>query len=72
MSRAITLLLEIGLVISVVAAIGYAVQIALGVLFGTSWYWAGALAAFAGPVAFALALRLTSDRGAPGGKAPNA
>jgi hypothetical protein len=72
MNRVITLLLQAGLLVSTAAAIAYAVRILLGTLFDTSWYWAGALAALAGPVAFALALRLISDRIDPDGKAPNA
>ena len=58
MSRAIVLLLQVGLMLSAVAGILFAVRIILQQTIGGSWYWGGAIAAFVGPVAFALALFL--------------
>ena len=58
MTRALTIMLQIGLAVTSVAAILFALRIILQQTIGGSWYWGGALAAFAGPVAFALALYL--------------
>ena len=56
MKRAIVLLLQIGLMLTAIAAIIFAVRIILQLTIGGSWYWGGAIAAFTGPVAFAIAL----------------
>ena len=45
MSRAITLTLQVGLLLSAVAGILFAVRIILQQAIGGSWYWAGAMAA---------------------------
>jgi hypothetical protein len=58
MSRAINLLLEAGLIVSALGALAYAIRIILGTVINISWYWGGAIGAFAGPVAFAAALNL--------------
>ena len=58
MSRVITLLLEIGILVTSIAAILFAAKIILEQTIGGSWYWGGALAAFSGPALFALALNL--------------
>ena len=62
MTRAISLVLQIGLVVSSIAAILFALRIILEQILGGSWYWGGAMAAFAGPVAFSLALYLFEHR----------
>ena len=66
MSRAITLLLQAGLFLTAIAGILFAVRIILQQTVGGSWYWGGAMAAFAGPVLFALALYLFERRDAAG------
>ena len=58
MSRVITILLEIGIVVTSIAAILFAAKIILEQTIGGSWYWGGALAAFSGPALFTLALSL--------------
>lgn len=58
MSRAITILLEVGIVVTSIAAIFFAAKIILEQTIGGSWYWGGAIAAFTGPALFALALNL--------------
>jgi hypothetical protein len=63
MSRAIVLLLQVGLMLSAIAGILFAVRIILQQTIGGSWYWGGAIAAFVGPVAFALALLLVERSG---------
>ena len=65
MNRALTFLLQVGLALTSVAAILFAVRIIVQQTLGGSWYWGGAMAAFAGPVAFAVALRL-HERGDSG------
>lgn len=66
MSRAIALVLQIGLLLTSVAGILFAVRIILQQTIGGSWYWGGAMAAFAGPAFFALALYLYERRGGAG------
>jgi hypothetical protein len=57
MKRLISLLLQAGLVLTAVAGILFAVRIILQQALGIGhWYWAGAVAAFVGPLAFAAAL----------------
>ena len=68
MSRAIVLLLQVGLMLSAVAGILFAVRIILQQTIGGSWYWGGAIAAFFGPVAFALALFLVERAEFPRGR----
>ena len=58
MSRVITIFLEIGILVTSIAAIIFAARIIVQQTIGGSWYWGGALAAFAGPALFALALSL--------------
>ena len=59
MTRAITLLLQVGLVLTAIAAILFAVRIILQQALGIgSWYWGGAIAVFLGPLAFTAALAL--------------
>ena len=70
MSRLISILLRVGLVVSAVAAIIGAVRMGLGFVLNLSWYWAGLMAAFAGPVSFALAIYLFERRDGVG--KPNA
>jgi hypothetical protein len=55
MESVIRLSLSIGLLLSALAGIAYAGVVLVGTLLPVSWYWGGALAAFAGPLAFALA-----------------
>ncbi len=62
MSRAITLILQIGLLLSAAAGILFAVRIIVQQTIGGSWFWGGAMAAFAGPAFFALALHLFERR----------
>ncbi|WP_205480733.1 hypothetical protein [Sphingomonas arenae] len=59
MTRLVSLLLQVALVLSVLNAILFAVRIAIqqGLGVGT-WYWAGAIAVFTAPAALALALLL--------------
>ena len=57
MTRAITLLLQVGLVLTAIAAILFALRIILQQSLGIgSWYWGGAVAVFLGPLAFTAAL----------------
>ena len=70
MSRLISLILQVGLLLSAVAGILFAVRIILQQTIGGSWFWGGAMAAFAGPVFFALALQLFERRDGAG--KPNA
>jgi hypothetical protein len=58
MRRAITLLLQAGLLLSTIGAILFALQIIVGLTLGSRWFWGGAVAAFLGPVAFASTLFL--------------
>ena len=62
MSRINVMVLEVGLLISSLAAILFALRIILQQVIGGSWFWGGAMAAFAAPVAFALALYLYDRR----------
>lgn len=62
MSRIVALLLEAGLIVSAIGAILYSLRIIMGSIIDVSWYWGGAMAAFAGPVAFALALFIHEKR----------
>ena len=56
MDRAIRFLLLGGLILSSIAALTAAVRILVGFMAGTEWYWAGAVAAYCGPLGFAAAL----------------
>jgi hypothetical protein len=62
MDRALRFLLQIGLALACIAALTASARVIVGFMLGIHWYWAGVLAAFAGPVAFAAALFLF-DRG---------
>lgn len=62
MSRAIQLTLQIGLLLSAIAGIVFAVRIIIGMTLGANWFWGGAVAAFIGPATFALALYLYERR----------
>ena len=62
MSRAISLTLQIGIFLSAVAGILFAIRIILQQTIGGSWYWGGAMAAFAGPVLFTIAFHLFERR----------
>ena len=63
MNRAIVIILQIGLVLSAIAGILFALRIILQqAAIGGGWHWGGAMAAFAGPVAFAFALYLFDRR----------
>jgi hypothetical protein len=55
-SRLISLLLQVALILSLLNAILFAVRIAIqqGLGFG-DWYWGGAIAVFVAPAALALA-----------------
>ena len=53
--RWIRLLLLVGLLISSLGAIAYAVWIFLGLAISARWYWGRALAAFIGTLSFATA-----------------
>ena len=57
MKRVLSLLLQAGMVLTSVAGILFAVRMILQQSLGIGrWYWAGAVAAFVGPLAFAAAL----------------
>ena len=56
MNRAIGLLLVTGFALSIAAAIAESVYIILGLVLGARWFWGGAIAAYFGPAAFAIAL----------------
>ena len=63
MSRVVALALQIGILLGAVAGILYLVRIILQLVSGVgSWYWAGAMASFAAPLAFALALHFYERR----------
>lgn len=62
MSRAIQLVLQVGLLFSAIAAIVFAVRIVVGLTLGANWFWGGAVGAFLGPVSFAIALYLFERR----------
>ena len=62
MSQLIALVLRVGVLVSSMAGILFAVRIILQQTIGGSWYWGGALAAFSGPVFFSLALYLFERR----------
>ena len=64
MNRVIDLLLKVGLVLSLIAALGQLVLMALDIFIfpDLRWYWGGALAYFAAPVTFALTRRLLADQ----------
>ena len=62
MSQLIALVLRVGVLVSSIAGILFAVRIILQQTMGGSWYWGGALAAFSGPVFFSLALYLFERR----------
>ena len=62
MSQVITLVLRVGVLLSAIAGILFAVRIILEQTVGGSWYWGGALAAFSGPVFFSAALYLFERR----------
>ena len=64
MNRLVALLLTAGLIIAAIGAIAQAVLMLADVFLPQqlSWYWGGALAYFAAPVAFALTLRLLDER----------
>jgi hypothetical protein len=62
MDRWIRLLLLVGLLISSLGAIAYAIWIFLGLAVSTRWYWGGAIAAFIGPLSFATAAYLNELR----------
>jgi hypothetical protein len=64
MNRIVQLLLRVGLLLGIVGSIGQLVIMVLDVFIPSSlrWYWGGALAFFAAPVAFALTMRLLDER----------
>jgi hypothetical protein len=62
MDQALRFLLQIGLILSSVAALTASLRIILGYALGTTWYWGGALAAYAGPLIFTVALYIDALR----------
>ncbi len=64
MNRLLSLVLQAGLVVASIAAVAQAVLMMADVFLPGQlpWYWGGALAYFAAPVAFALTLRLLDGR----------
>jgi hypothetical protein len=62
MEQIIRFSLLTGLLVSALAAIGYAVWILIGQAIPVRWYWGGAIAAFLGPVSFAAAAYLNELR----------
>ena len=54
--------LHVGLILSSIAATSASLLIIVAFARGTTWFWEGALAAYAGPVFFALALYLDEKR----------
>lgn len=70
MSNVIRLLLQIGLILSSIAALTASVRIFLGFGLGVKWFWGGAIAAYLGPAALAFALYMFERRHGAGN--PNA
>lgn len=62
MDSVVRFMLLIGLIFSSVAALTASLRIILGYALGTTWFWGGALAAYAGPVVFVAALYLDELR----------
>ena len=62
MNRAILLSLQLGMLLSTIAAIVFAIRIVVGLTLGANWFWGGAVGAFIGPVSFAIALYLFERR----------
>ena len=58
----VRIVLFVGLILSSIAAIAASLRIIFAFVHGTTWFWEGALAAYAGPVFFALALYLDEKR----------
>lgn len=58
MSRATDSLLRLGVLVGTAAALAQLAVMIIGLILPVRWYWGGALAFFAAPVAFALTLRL--------------
>jgi len=63
MDRAARLLLLTAILLSTIAAIVASVRVIFGFTLGSNWYFAGVLAAYAGPLALAAALRLYEQVG---------
>ncbi|SOB87801.1 hypothetical protein SAMN06297144_2938 [Sphingomonas guangdongensis] len=61
MRRVSTLLLEVALLLSAVAALFYLVRMILAPFMRHDWFWGGAVASVAGPVLIAAALRLLGE-----------
>ena len=62
MDSMIRLLLQIGLILSTLAAFIASVRIFLGLGLGLNWFWGGPMAAYLGPVSFAFALFMFERR----------
>jgi hypothetical protein len=56
MSRAISVILQAGILLSAVAGIPFAIRIIQEQTIAGSWYWGAAIVVFAGPALFAVAL----------------
>ena len=64
--RVSLMLLEVGVLLGAVAGLLYVVQMIVGSLFGTTWFWGGAMASLLAPLAFAAAIRLLAAPGSVG------
>jgi hypothetical protein len=64
MTRIVDVLLQVGLLLGVVGALGQLTVMILDIFIlpDLRWYWGGSLAYFAAPVAFALTARLRDPR----------
>ena len=59
MNRLVDLLVSIGLLLSLIGAVGQVIYMLLGLILPQiRWYWGGSLAYFAAPTAFAVTRQL--------------